>query len=112
MRLVTAILLMNLRSKVSGRWAIPVTALASLPLPQASAQAPEPAAAVTRQSMQDAWWTGPLLANSANTLPRGHFLVEPYVYDVIGRNSHAFGSRAYVQYGLRERFTVGVIPVV
>jgi hypothetical protein len=65
-----------------------------------------------RQSLQDAWWTGPLLANSANTLPRGHFLVEPYVYDVIGPHTHAFGSRAYIEYGLADRFTVGLIPIV
>jgi Putative MetA-pathway of phenol degradation len=66
----------------------------------------------SRQSTQDAWWTGPLLANSANTLPRGHFLVEPYVYDVIGPHTHAFGSRAYIEYGLINRLTVGVIPIV
>ena len=28
-----------------------------------------------RQSRDDAWWTGPLLAASAATLPQGHFLV-------------------------------------
>ena len=66
----------------------------------------------SRQSMQDAWWTGPLLANSANTLPHGHFLVEPYIYDVIGPHTHAFGSRAYVEYGLIDRLTVGMIPIV
>jgi hypothetical protein len=67
---------------------------------------------VGRQSMQDAWWTGPLLANSANTLPQGHFLVEPYFYDVIGSHTHAFGSSAYVEYGLADRFTVGAIPII
>jgi len=66
----------------------------------------------TRQSLEDAWWTGPLLANSANTLPRGHFLIEPYLYDVIGLNTHTFGSSAYVEYGLANKLTVGVIPVV
>lgn len=66
----------------------------------------------SRESMQDAWWTGPLLANSANTLPRGHFLVEPYIYDVIGPHTHAFGSRAYFEYGLIDRLTVGMIPVI
>jgi hypothetical protein len=65
-----------------------------------------------RQSTDDAWWTGPLLANSANTLPRGHFLVEPYVYDIISAHTHALGSRAYVFYGLADRFTVGVIPII
>lgn len=75
-------------------------------------QAPFAASSVQRQALQDAWWTGPLLANSANTLPRGHFLVEPYVYDVIGPHSHAFGSRAYLEYGLADKFTVGAIPIV
>ena len=65
-----------------------------------------------RESLSDAWWTGPLLANSAATLPRGHFLVEPYIYDVIGPQSQAFGSRAYVLYGLTNRVTAGVIPIV
>jgi hypothetical protein len=64
------------------------------------------------QSLQDAWWTGPLLANSANTLPRGHFLVEPYIYDVIGSHAHTVGSRAYVEYGLADKFTVGAIPII
>jgi hypothetical protein len=66
----------------------------------------------SRQSMGDAWWTGPLLANSANTLPRGHFLLEPYIYDVIGTHNHAFGSRAYIEYGLIDRLTVGMIPII
>lgn len=78
----------------------------------AQAATPSPPSSTQRQSMQDAWWTGPLLANSANTLPRGHFLVEPYVYDVIEPHTHAFGSRAYVEYGLADRFTIGLIPIV
>ena len=49
------------------------------------AGASEPAAG--RQAMADAWWTGPLLAASASTLPQGHFLVEPYIYDVITWNT-------------------------
>src|SRR5258708_7298364 len=65
-----------------------------------------------RQSLDDAWWTGPMMANSAGTLPRGHFLFEPYVYDVMSAHSHGFGSRAYVLYGLVNRLTVGVIPIV
>lgn len=65
-----------------------------------------------RQSLEDAWWTGPMLANSANTLPHGHSLVEPYLYDVIGPQSHAVGSRAYLEYGLVDRFTIGVIPII
>jgi hypothetical protein len=75
-------------------------------------EASAPSSSSSRQSLEDAWWTGPLLANSAGTLPRGHFLVEPYVYDVISSHSHGFGSRAYVQYGLVDKLTVGVIPIV
>lgn len=77
-----------------------------------SAQQLPDAPSCARQAMGDAWWTGPILANSANTLPRGHWLVEPYVYDVIGPHTHAFGSRAYIEYGLFNRFTVGMIPIV
>jgi len=65
-----------------------------------------------RQSLDDAWWTGPMLANSAETLPTGHMLVEPYVYDVTSKGTDAFGSRAYVLYGLTDRLTVGLIPII
>jgi hypothetical protein len=75
------------------------------------------------QSLDDAWWTGPLLAPSAATLPRGHWLLEPYVYDAVtvgrfDRNgaldsagaAHDVGSLAYIEYGLVDRFTLGLIP--
>lgn len=74
--------------------------------------------------MGDAWWTGPLLAPSANTLPKGHILVEPYLYDVTTQgfynsngtrisapHENGFGSLTYINYGLFNRFTVGLIPV-
>jgi len=77
----------------------------------------------TRQPLEDAWWTGPLLAPSANTLPHGHILIEPYLYDVISEgfyNSRGsrqsaphvneFGNLTYVNYGLANRLTVGLIP--
>lgn len=88
----------------------------------AVAQQSSPSAGA-HQSMDDAWWTGPLLAPSANTLPRGHVLVEPYVYDVITHgfydssgtrrsvpHANEFGSLTYINYGLANKFTVGVIP--
>jgi hypothetical protein len=91
----------------------------------ASAQESQSPPLVPRQSLDDAWWTGPMLAPSAATLPRGHFLIEPYLYDVIvvGRydregvrrsaaRSNGFGSLAYVLYGLVDRVTVGMIPTV
>jgi hypothetical protein len=80
---------------------------------------------VIRQSIDDAWWTGPLLAASPATLPQGHFLVEPYVYDsaVDGRfdgtgarhraaRANDFGSQSYLLYGLTDTTTIGVIPRV
>lgn len=69
-----------------------------------------PVVPVARQSLDDAWWTGPILAASAGTLPQGHFLVEPYVYDVMAPHVDGFGSLTYINYGLTDRLTVGVIP--
>jgi len=87
-----------------------------------------PAAASTqtsdaRQSLDDAWWTGPLLAASPGTLPQGHFLFEPYLYEAMldghydsagKRHSSAhendFGSQSYILYGLVDTVTLGLIP--
>ena len=69
-----------------------------------------PAICVERQSLDDAWWTGPMLAPSAATLPRGHMLIEPYLYDVTAAHLNGFGSLTYINYGLANRFTVGMIP--
>jgi len=55
-------------------------------------QETSPPSSVVRQSLDDAWWTGPMLAPSAATLPRGHFLIEPYFYDVIAAHSNGFPS--------------------
>jgi Putative MetA-pathway of phenol degradation len=76
-----------------------------------------------QQSLEDAWWTGPMLAPNAATLPQGHVLFEPFVYDLInnaqfdtggGRHSgpygHDVGSQAYVLYGVTDRVTAGMIP--
>jgi hypothetical protein len=71
---------------------------------------PSPPAAI-EQSMSDAWWTGPMLANSAETLPPGHFLFEPYLYDIRSPGTNSFGSRSYLIYGLANRLSVGIIPV-
>jgi hypothetical protein len=82
-----------------------------------------PARGADQQSRDDAWWTGPMLAPSAATLPQGHMLIEPYVYDVISDGrfdahgthrsapaEHDVGSQSYVLYGLTDRVTVGMIP--
>src|SRR6202023_3553566 len=81
------------------------------------------AAVAADQSRDDAWWTGPMLAPSAATLPQGHMLVEPYLFDVMtnGRfdphgirhasaREHDIGSLSYILYGLTDRVSVGLIP--
>ena len=90
----------------------------------AVAQATPGAPGEVRQSLDDAWFTGSMLAPNATTLPRGHFLIEPYLYDVIAQGfydrdgkrhnvprSDGFGSLTYILYGLANKFTVGMIPV-
>lgn len=75
------------------------------------------------ETLDEAWWTGPLLAPTAATLPQGHWLVEPYVYDAMtyGRfdwngalrstgAAHDVGSQSYIEYGLVDRLTLGLIP--
>jgi len=78
---------------------------------------------VTRQSREDAWWTGPLLAPNASTFPAGHALVETYVFDVNSNGQfdtgghhepasggHELGSLTYLIYGLTDRVSVGLLP--
>jgi hypothetical protein len=75
-----------------------------------SAGNPSPPANNDRQQLGEAWWTGPMLANNASTLPRGHFLVEPYLYDEISPHANGFGSLTYIEYGLANKLTIGLIP--
>jgi hypothetical protein len=75
------------------------------------------------ESLDESWWTGPLMAPSAATLPRGHWLLEPYVYDLMTYGhfdpdgalqtsgaAHDFGNQTYIEYGFVDRFTLGLIP--
>ncbi|GAC1453640.1 MAG: hypothetical protein PVS2B3_09650 [Steroidobacteraceae bacterium] len=75
------------------------------------------------QSRDDAWWTGPLLAPSAATMPAGHVLFEPYLYDVMSTGyldahgahhavtgEHDLGSLSYLIYSVTDRFALGMIP--
>jgi hypothetical protein len=91
--------------------------------PIVAAEEPAETAPALRQSLDDAWWTGPLLAASPATLPQGHILVEPYLYDAIinqqfdhtgarrqiSRQSD-YGSLTYLLYGLTDSTTIGLIP--
>src|SRR3569833_4738563 len=83
------------------------------PLALFACGAPHAENAPARHPMDDAWWTGPLLAASASTLPQGHFLVEPYLFDVITYGHHDvdghrlsaphqnfIGSQSYVFFGV------------
>jgi hypothetical protein len=63
-----------------------------------------------RQSMGDAWWTGPVLAAGAGTMPKGHLLIEPYLYDVTSPHTNSFGSFTYIVYGLTNKLSLGMIP--
>jgi len=75
------------------------------------------------ESRADAWWTGPMLAANAASLPQGHALIEPYLFDVISNASfdgngdrhatptqQAVGSLTYLLYGLTDRIGVGMLP--
>jgi hypothetical protein len=65
-----------------------------------------------------------MLAPNATTLPPGHILVEPYLYDVITEgfynssgkrvsalHENGFGNLTYFNYGLINKLTVGLIPI-
>lgn len=70
--------------------------------------------AADRQSLDDAWWTGPLLAAGAATLPQGRVLVEPYMFDVVrtgASRTHSYRSLTYLLYGVTDKLTAGIIPV-
>lgn len=77
----------------------------------------------TRESPDDGWWTGPILASSADTTPQGHLLVEPYFVDATstgsfdGRGSrhnaprtHSIRSSTSIIYGLTDRTSIGIFP--
>jgi opacity protein-like surface antigen len=63
-----------------------------------------------KAAMKDARWTGPLLASTAETLPRGHFYTEPYFFDSISGGEHYPGTSGFYQYGLTDNYTIGVQP--
>lgn len=84
-------------------------------------QRPEPCEVT--HSMSDAWFTGPMLANTAAAAPRGHMLAEPYLYDVTTQGSYkpsgarqpaphqnSYGSLTYLIYALTDTTGIGFIP--
>lgn len=107
-------------ARIPVRWC----ALVMLPIPiGGQAAAASSGEQVERQSLEDAWFTGPIVAAGAGTLPRGGVLIEPYFFDVIryGRfdrdgkersapRNDGWGSLTYMLYGLTDDFTIGMIP--
>jgi hypothetical protein len=91
--------------------ALAAALVCSMPCP-AFAEAPSDASVAERykEAMNNARWTGPLLASNANTLPKGHVYTEPYFFDVISGGDHHPGSSGFYQYGLLDNWTVGVQP--
>jgi hypothetical protein len=91
-----------------------LTALAAALAWSTPALAADPSDAATadsyRAAMNDARWTGPLLASNAEALPRGHVYTEPYFFDAISGGEHSPGSSGFYQYGLTNDWTVGVQP--
>jgi len=75
------------------------------------------------EARDEAWWTGPMLAPNAATLPAGHAVIEPYLFNDVtvgqfdssgARHSapqeQALGSLTYILYGLTDLTTVGMLP--
>lgn len=62
------------------------------------------------ESRDDVWSTGLLLVPSAASLPRGHVLAQPHLYDVRSQGSDAFASLSYFPIGIADEVTAGVVP--
>ena len=71
-----------------------------------------PLPASTEKSAPEAWWTGPIIASSGGTVPAGHVLFEPYLFDARNSAGDYLGSLTYILYGVTDRLTLGMIPTV
>ena len=80
-------------------------------VPAAAEDGDEDEAPSFRQSADDAWWTGPMLANSAATLPRGRALMETYLFDRMQGGSSTIGTLTYLIYGVTDRISIGMQPM-
>lgn len=60
----------------------------------------------------EAWFTGSLNSTGATALPAGHFLVEPYLVDVMAPADHVHKAESLnlLLYGVSDDLTVGLIP--
>lgn len=84
----------------------------------------QPPPCTSRQSFNDAWFTGPMLANTAATPSRGHLLLEPYLTDTRTQATYSpsgtrlpapaassYASETYLIYGLTDRLAAGALPL-
>jgi hypothetical protein len=97
-----------------GRFGILVAgsaALAASPAPADEARSPA-AGGIPKPPAIEAWWTGPLLANTPATPPRGGAMGETFLFEQIGRDSGLHGWLTYVAYGVTDRLAVGAKPLV
>ena len=92
------------------RLMLAATAIAVALAAPVRAQAQAANVAEMEAAMKSARWTGPMLASTAETLPKGHFYTEPYFFDVIVEGDHHPGSSGFYQYGLLDNLTVGFQP--
>ena len=51
-----------------------------------------------------------MIAPGSGTLTPGHFLIEPYFYDVNAGRSNSYGNLTYILYGLIDGLTIGTSP--
>lgn len=86
---------------------------------------PQTAPCTSPLSFNDAWFTGPMLANTAATPSRGHFLLEPYLTDTRTQATYArsgvrlpapasstYASETYLIFGLTDRLAAGALPQI
>lgn len=91
-------------------FAIAAISLAASPLGAAPADqlpAPSPPASSTGE----AWFTGPMLANSPATPAAGHLVGETFFFVPMSRGVRTYGSLTYLLYGVTDRFAIGVKPL-
>lgn len=59
----------------------------------------------------EAWWTGPMLANTPATPPQGGINGETFFFEQIGSKSRLYGSLALISYGVTDRLALEVKPM-
>ncbi len=101
------------------RTTVLVVGVGSITLATSSALASEPAKTIVttplgtmrEPSSDEAWWTGPMLANTPATPPRGHVTGETFLFVEVKRDSRLHGSLILISYGVTDRLALGLKPM-